>query len=71
MVNVWSLNIEICDLPALLNPIAGTCGTDRQCGFHIQQGHALTIESFNRAKSLMLEKKTSLLSISEVFLNRR
>jgi hypothetical protein len=51
------LNIEFCDLPALLNPIAGTCGTDRQCGFHNQQGQALTTELFNRVNNLVLEKK--------------
>jgi hypothetical protein len=49
------LNIEIWDLPALLNCLAGTCGTDFQCGFHNQQGHALTIELFNRVNNLVLE----------------
>jgi hypothetical protein len=55
VVKVRSLNIEIWDLPALLNRPARTCGTDQQCGFHDPQDHAMTIELFNRVNNLMLD----------------
>jgi hypothetical protein len=49
------LNIEICDLPALLNRHVRICGKDQQCGFYNQHGHAKMIELFNRVNILVLE----------------
>ena len=48
------LNIGILDLPALLNRLVRMCGTDRQCGFYNQCGHAMMIELFNRVNNLVL-----------------